>query len=475
MNLATTAADFPAAARRALEDPALRQALANIPAGFQDKRRSALERLPEWKAISDAAVAIKNHTLDHLDFYLETFEAKVIASGGTVHWCGNAAEARDAVLAICRRANAKLAIKAKSMISEEIALNAHLEFHGIETVETDMGEYVLQVRGEAPSHIIAPIIHLNRGQIADSFRDAHRQYDTSRRLESARELLDEAREILRGKFLAADVGITGANLLIAETGSAAIVTNEGNADLAVTLPRIHIVLASIEKLVPGVADAWTILRLLARFATGQDLTAYTTFAAGPRRAQDLDGPEAFHVVLLDNGRAGMLGSEFRDMLRCIRCAACLNHCPVYGTVGGHSYGSVYPGPMGAVLTPWLAGLGAAAHLPEASTLCGRCEQVCPLQIPIPKLLRRWRDRENREGLSSPRSRASLALWAFVARRPWLYHFAARLLARSLYLLSRGRGRFHRLPMMNSWTKNRDLPAPQGATFQALYARRKIRR
>ena len=463
--------DFPAAAKQALGDAALQKALANIPVGFQEKRRAAIARCPEWEALIDRAVAVKNHTLDHLDYYLEVFEAKVCESGGQVHWCRDAAEARAAVLKICQEAKAKSALKSKSMIAEEIALNDCLEEHGIEPVETDLGEYVLQLRDEAPSHIIAPIIHLNRDQIADSFLDGHRKYGKTRKLESARELLDEAREILREKFLTADVGITGANLLVAETGSAVVVTNEGNADLTMTLPRVHVVVASIEKLVPSVGDAWNVLRLLARSATGQDITAYTSFVGGPKRAGDADGPFAFHVILLDNGRSEMLGSEFRDMLRCVRCAACLNHCPVYGAIGGHAYASVYPGPMGAVLTPWLAGIAQVPHLPNASTLCGRCEEVCPMRIPIPRMLRLWREREEKAGLSSRRVRAAYSLWAFAAKRPSLYRSMARILARVFSLMGRD-GKIRRLPFGAGWTATRDFPAPNGKTFQALYAGRK---
>jgi L-lactate dehydrogenase complex protein LldF len=469
---ATAKSGFRAAAARALADGALQRALANIPAGFQEKRKGAVARLPEWDALVGDAVRIKNHTLDYLDFYLETFESNVRANGGRVHWCRDAREARDAVLEICRGAEARTVLKSKSMIAEEIALNPFLVEHGIEPVETDLGEYVLQIRDEAPSHIIAPIIHLDRSQIAESFRASHTQYDSARELSSARELLDEARAILRGKFMAGDVGITGANLLIAETGSAVVVTNEGNADLTITLPRVHIVIASIEKLVPTVAEAWTVLRLLARSATGQDITAYTTFASGPRQAEESEGPGEFHVVLLDNGRAEMLGSEFREMLRCIRCAACLNHCPVYSAVGGHSYASVYPGPMGAVLTPWLTGLDHSSDLPNASTLCGRCEEVCPMRIPIPRMLRAWRAREDAAQLSPRRSRLTLSLWAFAAKRPWLYRFGASLMARALSLFGKNRGRISRLPFGAGWTGTRDFPAAQGRTFQSLYVRRK---
>ncbi len=413
----STSADFKANARRALADADLQQALARMRTGFIERRTEAALRLPEFDALRDAAVDIKNHTLAHLDVYLERYEAKVVESGGTVHWCADAAEARDVVLELCRAAGARSVTKSKSMIAEEIALNAHLEAAGIEPVETDLGEYIIQLANEPPSHIIAPAVHKTKDQVADLFVEHHAALGFTTRHDDPRALVDEARQVLRPKYLAADVGITGANFLIAETGSSVTVTNEGNAELTQILPKTHIVIASIEKVVPTLEDATTILRVLARSATGQEFSAYTTFANGPRRPDDLDGPEAYHVVLLDNGRSAMLGTEFQDMLRCIRCGACLNHCPIYASIGGHAYGWVYSGPMGAVLTPLLIGVETAGHLPNASTFCGKCEEVCPMRIPLPRMMRHWREHEFEARLSPPRWRVGLALWAWVARRP----------------------------------------------------------
>ena len=281
----------------------------------------------------------------------------MVEAGGTVHWCQTPAEARSTVLALCREARARTVTKSKSMIAEEMELNPFLEAHGIEPVETDLGEYIIQLADERPSHIIAPAIHKTKDQVSDLFHEKHR---TAERSEAIAELVEEARKTLRPRYLAADVGITGANFLIAETGSIALVTNEGNAELTRLLPRAHIVIATLEKVVPTLEDAATLLRVLARSATGQEFSTYTTFATGPRRPGDADGPEAFHVVLLDNGRSRLLESPtFRDVLRCIKCGACMNHCPVYGAVGGHAYGWVYPGPIGAVLTPNLIGLEEA--------------------------------------------------------------------------------------------------------------------
>ena len=351
------------------------------------------------------------------------------------------------------------------MVAEEIALNAALEGGGIEVAETDLGEYIIQIRHEGPSHIIAPAVHLNRDQVEADFRRVHKNLPESRSLMEPVELVTEARGVLREKFINADVGITGANFLIAETGTSVIVTNEGNGDLTQLLPRVHIVITSIEKLVPTLEDVSTILRVLARSATGQDMSMYTTFSTGPRRDGDPDGPQAYHVVLLDNGRSEMLGSEFQDMLRCIRCGACMNHCPVYNAVGGHAYGWVYPGPMGAVLTPQLVGVHEAGHLPNASTFCGRCEEVCPMGIPLPKMMRHWREREFQQGDSPWTQRMAIRAWAYVAKRPKLYRFFTNRAAGLLSEWGKRRGAFRWLPLAGGWLKHRDLAAPPGRTFQ----------
>ncbi len=460
-------------ARAALGDAELQRALGHMREGFIERRANAAARLPEFDALRDAARDIKNHVLAHLDLYLDIFEKRVVASGGVVHWARDAAQARDAILGICHLVGAKTVTKGKSMVGEEIHLNPFLEQHGIRPIETDLGEYIIQLRREPPSHIIAPAIHVSKEQVAQAFREQHTGWAPERPLEDSADLLAEARRALRERFLEADVGITGANFLIAETGSTIIVTNEGNGDLTQTLPRIHIVIASIEKIVPTLEDAITLIRVLARSATGQEMSVYTTISTGPRRAADTDGPEQFHVVLLDNGRSALLGTEFEEVLRCIRCGACLNHCPVYGAVGGHAYGSVYPGPIGKVLTPALVGLAESKDLPYASSFCGRCEEVCPMRIPLPKMMRHWREQAYARRLVPSRERWVLALWALAANVPWLYHLGARFAAAFLYRRGlRGGGKIARLPLAESWTRFRDLPAPQGETFQQQWRRAK---
>ncbi|MDQ4135260.1 MAG: LutB/LldF family L-lactate oxidation iron-sulfur protein [Pseudomonadota bacterium] len=475
MTVHATSPYFKDNAAQALADEQLQRALGNVKRGFVDRRQAVADKLPEFEALRDSARDIKNHTLAHLDLYLEAYEAKVKASGGHVHFARTAEEARDVILTICRAAGARTVTKGKSMIAEEIGLNAYLEAAGIAPVETDLGEYIIQLRNEMPSHIIAPAVHVNATQVEQDFRRVHTHLDAKRDLSEPVQLLAEARGVLRDRFLAADVGITGANFLVAETGTSIIVTNEGNGDLSQILPKTHIVLASIEKLVPTLEDVSQILRVLARSATGQELSVYTTFSTGPKRAADVDGPENYHVVILDNGRSAMLGTNFEEMLRCIRCGACMNHCPVYQAVGGHAYGWVYPGPMGAVLTPSLIGVDKAGHLPNASTFCGKCESVCPVKIPLPKLMRHWREREFERHLTPATIRSSLKLWGFFAKRPALYRFATRAAMGALALAGRERGRFTWLPFTRGWTKNRDFPAPQGPTFQQRWAKERGRR
>ncbi|MDN3518647.1 LutB/LldF family L-lactate oxidation iron-sulfur protein [Aquisalimonas lutea] len=459
---------FKPAAREALHNPDLQQALANVQAGFVGKRKFVVDRFPDFEGLRERGRRIKDHTLANLDVYLEQFEAQVHAAGGHVHWAGTQDEAQKIVTDICRQADARIVTKGKTMAGEEVELNEALEAAGVETVETDLGEYIIQLAHEPPSHIIAPAIHKTRQQISDLFNEHHHRGTLKDKLREVPELVDEARGILRQKFLSADVGITGANCLVAETGSLFLVTNEGNGDLTHSLPRVHVAIAGIEKLVPTLEDAATQLRLLARSATGQDMTAYTTMVTGPRRAPDTDGPEEFHIVLLDNGRTRMLEGRFREMLRCIRCGACMNHCPVYSAIGGHAYGWVYPGPMGSVLTPLIVGLDRTRDLPNACTLNGRCQSVCPVKIPLPDLLRDLREEQYQHNLTPRTTRWGLAVWAWFARRPRLYNALARAGIGAMGRIGRRKGRFRHLPLAGGWTAGRDFPAPQRTTFQAAW-------
>ena len=448
-------------ARIALADANLQQALGNLKAGFPGKRAAAIDRLPEFDALRDQAQNIKDQAIENLDFYLETFESKVQENGGHVHWASTSDDACQTILDICQSVGARTVTKGKSMVTEEIGLNDFLEKHSVTPVETDLGEYILQLREDHPSHIIAPAIHLNLSDVSDIFAEKH----GTKAKHKPEELMQEARDVLRDHFVAADVGITGANFYVPETGSTIIVTNEGNGDLTQTLPKVHIVVTSIEKCVPTLEDLSLFMRLLSRSATGQECTVYNTLSSGPRQPSDQDGPEQFHVVLVDNGRSDMVGDDLQDMLRCIRCSACMNHCPVYSQIGGHAYGWVYPGPMGSVLTPKMIGIHDAGHLPNASTFCGKCEAVCPVRIPLPKLMRTWRETQHQQQASPAIGRMAISGWAWLARHPRLYKLGSTLAIKCMTLMAGNKGRLKSLPVGRGWTLWRDLPAPQGSSFQ----------
>ena len=452
---------FPQAAREALNDPLLRPALNRMKMNFAARRAYGVQAYGDFEKLREAGRDIRDYAVTHLDTLLETFEASVNARGGKVHWASDAEEARQAILAILRETGAKTVTKGKSMVTEEIALNPFLEANGIVPVETDLGEYIVQLRHEPPSHIIAPAFHLTKEQVADTFREVHTEFDPNRSLVERNTLVQEARAVLRAKFEAADAGITGANFLTAAEGAAIIVTNEGNGDLTRLLPRVHIVVTGIEKVVRDMNDASVLLRLLPRSATGQAISTYVSVMAGP--VGERDEQRGFHVVLVDNGRAKLIGTEAQDVLRCIRCSACINHCPIYGAIGGHAYGATYMGPIGAALNPGVIGVAETGHHANASTFCGRCAEVCPVMIPLPKIMRHWRAVEHAEGLAPKSLTFGLALWAFAAKRPLLYRFGASLLARILKLVGR-KGSVHSLPLMQGWFAVRDFPAPQGKTF-----------
>ena len=466
--------EFQERARQALSDVSLQRAMAKARGGFVDHRQDAVDALPEFDAIRDAARDIKDHVLANLDGYLELYEQKVIENGGQVHWARDADEACRIVAKICKDAEAKTVTKGKSMVSEEIHLNPVLEAAGMTVVETDLGEYIVQLAGETPSHIIAPAVHKTREQITDLFHEHHSPLGYTDRVTQREALVNEARSVLRERFVAADVGITGANFLVAETGANVIVTNEGNGDLTSCLPRVHIVTAGIEKVIPSLDDLSVLLRVLARSATGQEFSAYTSLYSGPRRTDEMEGPEAYHVVLLDNGRSRLLGGQYQPMLRCIRCGACLNHCPVYGAIGGHAYGWVYSGPMGSVLTPLLNGFDQAMDLPNACTLNGRCKEVCPVRIPLSDLLLKHRLEQHDRRLNTIFGRFLISAWAWLARRPRLYQGVMALPLWLMHRLGKRRGVLSRLPGLGGWTDSRDFPIPARRSFLRQWHTHKAR-
>jgi L-lactate dehydrogenase complex protein LldF len=462
---------FKRRAATALANPTLQANLAKFgSAGLAQLRAQAVDAYGReaFERLRAAGAEIRDRALAELDTYLERFEREATRRGATVLFAETREEACELVREICRWHGIRKAIKSKSMLSEEAGLNDALDAMGVHPVETDLGEYIIQLAGEPPSHIIAPAVHKSKDEVAELFARFHARP----RLSEVVDLTRDAREALRGHFLSADLGISGGNFLIAETGSGVVVTNEGNGRMVTTLPRVHVCITGIEKVIPTLEDFATLLRLLTRSATGQPISNYVSLFTGPRRPGDPDGPEHMYFVLVDGGRTNLVGGDMETMLRCIRCGACMNHCPVYKTVGGHAYGWVYPGPMGAVLTPSYVGLENALDLPHAATLCNQCGVVCPVKIPLPELLRRLRERQVDRGLRPWGERLGIRLWSWVAQRPRAYAFATRWAARVLSVLGGRRSVIRRLPLAGGWTLGRDFPAPQGRTFRDLYRRRR---
>ncbi len=458
---------FKARAGGKLADVKLQAALKKLQGNFVKGRAERVLELDNFEEIRTAAASIRDRTLENLDTYLEAFERNATARGAVVHWAETTADVNRIVCELAAQYQVRIAVKSKSMVSEECALNDALEAAGVQVVETDLGEYILQLAHEPPSHIIAPVIHKSRDEVSDLFAEKHQRP----RQTGIGELTREAREILRPHFLSADMGITGANFIVAETGSTLIVTNEGNGRMVTTLPRVHVAITGIEKVVATLEDVATLLRLLPRSATGQSISNYISFTTGTAQA-DEGGPQHFHIILLDGGRTRLIGGDMQAMLRCIRCGACMNHCPVYQSVGGHAYGWVYPGPMGSILTPTYVGLENALDLPQASTLCNQCGVVCPVKIPLPDLMRKLREKQFERGLRPWRENFALALWGWVAGRPTLYALLSRIGVRILAWMGGSDKLIHRLPYASGWTAGRDLPAPQGKTFRDLYAAHK---
>ena len=451
-----------------MRDVFLQEALTIATTKFIDLRREAFEDFPEGEALRDQARAIKEATLQRLDHHLETLVANIERLGGHVHYAATSEEARTIVVDIARRTGARMAVKSKSMATEEIHLNEALERAGVTPVETDLGEYIIQLAHERPSHIIAPAIHKTKGQVADLF-----SREFKRRVEADPEVLTKiARGELREKFLQADLGITGANFAVADTGTVVLVTNEGNGRMVTSLPRVHVAVMGVEKVVPSLTDLMVFLAILAKSATGQKLSVYTTLVRGPRRAGELEGPEEFHLVLLDNGRIAQLGGPLREALYCLRCGACLNVCPVYRQIGGHAYGYTYPGPIGILLTAMLEGSRSVKDLAHASSLCGACADACPVRIDIPRMLIELR-REVREQQIAPWvERVAFKVLARVLMRPALYRLAAKA-GRLLQRPFARDGAISRLPFcLGDWTSTRDLPAVASRTFQERWSSRR---
>jgi L-lactate dehydrogenase complex protein LldF len=451
-----------------LHDPQVQRSLKKFQDKFVVTRRRAIVELDDFEGTREAARGIRQRVLDGLDTWLELFERNARARGATVLWAETPADINRLVLDIAARHGVAKIIKSKSMVSEESSLDHAIEGAGLTVVETDLGEYILQINDyEPPSHIIGPALHKSKEEVADLF---HSRHGTPRK-DDIDALCLEARGVLRQHYLTADMGITGGNFFVAETGSVVLVTNEGNATLATTLPKVHVAISGIEKIVPTLEDVATLMRLLPRSATGQSISNYVDVLTGTKGPGEFHGAEHMYFILVDSGRTGVLASDVREALRCIRCGACMNHCPVYQNVGGHAYGWVYPGPIGSILTPMYVGMENALDLPHASTFCDQCGVVCPVKIPLPDLQRKLREKQFERRLRPWHERAGFKAWAWFAKRPRLYGAAAAVGVRFLRRLANRNGMIARLPLGAGWTRERDMPAPAGRTFRELYRQR----
>jgi L-lactate dehydrogenase complex protein LldF len=442
-----------------------------------NRRNSAVAVVENWQDLRDRAQAVKADVLTNLADHLESFERMATAQGTQVHWASSADQANAIITGIAKTSNARLAVKSKSMVSEEIGLNDALLQADVKPVETDLGEWIVQIANETPSHIVAPALHKSRQEIRQLFARVLKRTMP----EDAEGLTEIARVELRRSFADADIGISGANFLIAETGSLLILENEGNIRMTTSLPRVHIALVGIEKLLPRLADLDVFLRMIGRSGTGQAMTSYQNLITGPKRSAQDDGPEELHVVLLDNGRSNLLKEEITaQTLGCIRCGACLNICPVYRQIGGHAYGSVYPGPIGAILTPQLVGSHIASQLPFASSLCSACRDVCPIKIDIPAVLLHLRQnivegptssRDSTTDQKVRKERTGFRLWAWAMRSPARYRMAGRIARAISWLSIRLPGLTGWLGPLSGWSNGRELPHPPKRSFRAEFARR----
>lgn len=455
--------EFLAASDKALRTPSLQIILGQLGDTLGERNRQAWRLLPNSDLVRQRARQIKDEALANLHVHLETLEKSIEQRGGKVHWADDGEAACRIIVDLIRQRGATRVVKSKSMTTEEIHLNPALEKAEIETVETDLGEYIIQLAGHRPSHIVGPALHLSAAEVADIL-----SVPAGRQLPVERETLAGfARQELRQKFAAAEVGISGANFAIAETGTIVLVSNEGNARLTTSLPKMHIAIMGMEKVIPKFADLPYFLKVLARAATGQKLSVYTSFITGARREGETDGAEEFHLVILDNGRSRILGSPLRESLFCIRCGACLNACPIYRSIGGHAYGGTYAGPIGAVLTPLYDGLVANQHLPHASSLCGACQAACPVKIQIPEMLVQLREQLHHEpALKSRWENLAYGLWAKTLRKPWLYRLGTWLATRTIGRWYRKNPWLKSLPgKLKGWTQKRDFPAPAPSRFR----------
>ncbi len=454
--------------RKALADKQLRGNLRSTLGTVTYLQKLAVADVDNWEELRQHAHDVKSHTLSRLGYYLERLETNILAQGGQVHWAETSHQAAEFIVDLAHRKEIRKIVKSKTMVGEEIHLNAALVRARVEPVETDLGEYIVQLAGQTPSHIIAPALHLSKRQVSDLFVEKLGMEPT----EDVFQITRTARRVLRENFLSARLGVTGANFAVADSGTIVVVENEGNARLTVSAPQIHVVVMGIEKVIPRLADLPVFLKLLTRSATGQKISTYVNFVNGARRPGEIDGPTEFHLVLLDNGRSQTLADKsLRQTLACIRCGACLNHCPVYQNVGGHAYGSTYQGPIGAILTPQLDSEPVSPEHPFASSLCGACGPVCPVKIEIPKVLLalRARHQESRNSRAHrlPTEQTAMRLWAWTMKSERRYERIAGW-SRALFGRLRAKGRRFPLPPFSLWDESRELPDWPEKSFRQLY-------
>ncbi|CAM3483903.1 LutB/LldF family L-lactate oxidation iron-sulfur protein [Cytobacillus oceanisediminis] len=461
--------DFKERVNAGINNSFMRGAVSGAQERLQTRRLDAAAELGNWEEWRSLAEEIRKHVLENLDYYLYQLSENVAERGGHVYFAETAEEASSYIREVIEKKKAKKVVKSKSMVTEEIHLNACLEEAGCEVIETDLGEYILQVDDhDPPSHIVAPALHKNKEQIRDVFAEKLNYQNT----EKPEELAWHAREMLRQEYLTADVGITGCNFAVAETGSITLVTNEGNADLVTALPKTQITVMGMERLVPTYEEMEILVSMLTRSAVGQKLTSYITVLTGPKERLDVDGPEDFHLVIVDNGRSGILGGEFQSILQCIRCAACVNVCPVYRHVGGHSYGSIYSGPIGAVLSPLLGGYDDYKELPYASTLCGACTEACPVKIPLHELLHKHRQViVEKEGRAPISEKMAMKAFGLGAASPSLYKLGSKLAPTAMNPFTAGDKITKGPGPLKAWTEIRDFPAPNKERFRDWFINR----
>lgn len=459
---------FDTRVQTAIDNEFMRNSIASAQGRFRGGKATASDELGDWEEWRALGEEIRQHTLNHLDYYLGQLSDQVEKNGGKVFFAKDAAEANEYIKQVARDKNAKKVVKSKSMVTEEIGLNKALKEVGADVVETDLGEWILQLENDLPSHIVTPALHLNSEQIRDTFA-RHRDYKLS---DDANELALFAREQLRQEFLSADIGITGCNFAIAESGTVTFVTNEGNARMSTTLPKTQISVMGMERIVPTWDEMEVLVSLLTRSAVGQRLTSYITSITGTRKAGEVDGPEEYHLVIVDNGRSKILGTEFQSALQCIRCAACINACPVYRHIGGHAYGSIYPGPIGAVLTPLLDGYEEHKDLPYASTLCAACTDACPVKIPLHELLIRHREIIVEKGMAPSGEGTMMMGITQWAKHPAAYKLSAKFARTALKPWTKDEKITDGPSLLKEWTRERDFPAPSRPTFRKWFKDRK---